>query len=55
MKITATKIKRLLIEKHGWHDIAFKGNPAYDTLIKDVLTVIDNELRMRKNISIKGK
>lgn len=44
MKITATKIKRTLIEKHGWNTMPSLDDPFYNLLIKDVMIVINDIL-----------
>ena len=51
MKITASKIKRELIENHNWSSQINEG--VMSDLIKDVLSVIDKSLRFHKGISIK--
>lgn len=51
MKITVTKIIREL-EKKGWDAEYLQGIYVTD-LIKDVRTVIDNELLKHKNLTIK--
>ena len=50
MKITVTKIKRELEKNYGWYTI---DNKREILLIKDVRTVIDNELLKHKNLTIK--
>jgi len=50
MKITVTKIIRELQKDYGWVSI---DNKREILLIKDVRTVIDNELLKHKNITIK--
>jgi hypothetical protein len=50
MKITVTKIIRELQKDYGWFLIDSKREI---TLIKDVRTVIDNELLKHKNLTIK--
>ena len=55
MKITTTKIKRILVEKYGWSEIALRDTPIATLIIQDTLQIIENELRARKGISIKGK
>ena len=49
MKITVTKIIREL-QNYGWYSI---DNKREIELIKDVRTVIDNELLKHKNLTIK--
>ena len=51
MKITVTKIKREL-EKKGWDAEYLQGIYTSD-LIKDVRDIIDEQLRVLKNITIK--
>ena len=41
MKITRAKIKRVLIEKYGWH---LANSPVNDELIKDVMKIINDIL-----------
>jgi len=50
MKITVTKIIIELEKNHGWNLI---DNKREILLIKDVRTIIDNELLKHKNITIK--
>jgi hypothetical protein len=52
MKITVTKIKRELEKNYGWDTEYLQGIYISD-LIKDVRTVIDNELLKHKNLTIK--
>ena len=53
MKITVTKIKRELKEKHEWQ---YLGNGKMEIfvneLIKDTLKIVDDQLIRHKNISI---
>lgn len=51
MKITVTKIKKELINKHSWDECYLMG--ARELLIKDTLKVINNILKEQKGISIK--
>lgn len=44
MKITTTKVKRVLIEKHGWNTMPCLDNELHTLLIKDVMIVINNIL-----------
>ena len=54
MKITVTKIKRLLEKDYGYGNLNNESQKRFvDVLIKDVRDIIDTELRGRKNISIK--
>jgi hypothetical protein len=55
MKLTTTKIKRLLVKEYGWSELALKDYVIVDYIIQDTLQIIENELRTRKGISIKGK
>jgi len=50
MKITASKIKREL-EKKGWQTSTF--GDFSNELIKDVLSIINEQLKAHKGISIK--
>jgi len=50
MKITASKIKREL-EKKGWKIDTFEDS-RYE-LIQDVLSIINEQLKAQKGISIK--
>lgn len=54
MKITKAKIKRVLIKNYGWGDMGIDRHEWFvNELIKDVLTIIDAELKVHKGISIK--
>jgi hypothetical protein len=44
MKITTKKVKRLLLEKHGWSTMPSLDNELYTLLIKDVMIVINDIL-----------
>ena len=44
MKITATKIKRILVEKYEWGNMSKLDNPIYTELIKDTMKVINEIL-----------
>jgi len=55
MKLTTTKIKRLLVKEYGWSEIALRDTPIATLIIQDTLQIIENELRTLKGISIKGK
>jgi hypothetical protein len=44
MKITATKIKTILVEKHGWGTMLKLDYPIYTELIKDTMKVINEIL-----------
>jgi|GEM_PF-4439693 len=50
MNITVTKIKRELKAKYGWDNL---DNESQQRLIKDTLSIVDEQLRGYKNISIK--
>ena len=50
MKITVTKIIRELEKNYGWVSI---DNKIEIILIKDVLIIIDEQLRILKNLTIK--
>ena len=57
MKITISKVKRELKEKHGWDNLN-ENNPQkflIDELIKDVLDVVNDELLRHKGISIRKR
>jgi hypothetical protein len=41
MKITATKVKIILVEKYGWSKL---DDPIYTELIKDTMKVINEIL-----------
>lgn len=55
MKITLSKVKRELKNKHGWENLDIKDDKQWfiDSLIKDTISVINDELIKYKNISIK--
>jgi hypothetical protein len=54
MKITLSKVKLELEEKHGWKNLNCEQNKWFvDGLIKDTISVINDELIKHKNISIK--
>ncbi len=54
MKITVTKIKRELKKTHGWDNLDNESQKWFvDALIKDTVSIIDEQLRIHKNISIK--
>jgi len=44
MKITATKIKTILVEKYGWGSMEKLDEPVYTELIKDTMKVINKIL-----------
>ena len=44
MKITATKVKRILVEKHGWNTMTSLEEPIYFELIKDTMKVVNEIL-----------
>jgi hypothetical protein len=44
MKITATKVKTILVEKHGWGTMPKLDDPIYTELIKDTMKVINEIL-----------
>ena len=44
MKITATKIKTILVEKYGWGTMIKLDDPIYTELIKDTMRDISNKL-----------
>jgi hypothetical protein len=55
MKITATKVKQMLIKEHGW-EILKHSNYVYipiDELMIDIVKIIDSKLKYHKGISIK--
>lgn len=55
MKIKSQKVKRELIKNYGWYNLDLTpSNTSFSTsLIKDVISVIDNILKEQKGISIK--
>lgn len=56
MKITATKIKRELVKRYGWSNMAINSDTNFNMcneLIKDTLKIIDKILIKHKGISIK--
>lgn len=56
MNITVSKVKRLLEKNHGWDNIYIESQKSLiNQLIKDVLRIIDTELKTHKGISIKNK
>ena len=44
MKITATKVKTILVEKYGWGTMPKLDDPIYTELIKDTMKVINEIL-----------
>ena len=44
MKITATKVKIILVEKYGWGNMPKLDDPIYTELIKDTMKVINEIL-----------
>jgi hypothetical protein len=44
MKITATKVKTILVDKHGWGTMIKLDDPIYTELIKDTMRVINEIL-----------
>jgi len=44
MKITATKVKTILVEKYGWGNMEKLDKPIYNELIKDTMKVINEIL-----------
>lgn len=44
MKITATKVKRILIEKYGWGTMQKLDDSIYTELIKDTMHIINEIL-----------
>ena len=56
MNITLTKVKRKLVSKYGWSEPTLRHyGKTFDLVIKDTLSIIDEELKALKGISIKGK
>lgn len=54
MKITASKVKRVLEKDYGWGNLDKEPHKfMVNELIRDVISVIDSELKRLKNISIK--
>jgi hypothetical protein len=47
MKITATKVKTILVEKYGWGNMEKLDEPVYAELIKDIMKVINEILVSR--------
>lgn len=54
MKITVTKVIRKLEKKHDWVGV-YINQDYQKELIKDVLIIVDEQLRAHKNITILGK
>lgn len=52
MKITASKIKRELVKKGRWDSTTLEESEK-SLLIKDVLSIINEQLKAHKGISIK--
>ena len=50
MKITVAKVKRELQEKYGYN---LENGCLLDKLIKDIISIINNELLKHKKITIK--
>jgi hypothetical protein len=49
MKITVTKVKRELEEKHGWENLNREDHTWFiNGLIKDIISVINDELIKHK-------
>jgi hypothetical protein len=44
MKITQTKVKKILIEKYGWGAMQDLDEPIYTELIKDTMQIINEIL-----------
>jgi hypothetical protein len=44
MKITATKVKTILLEKYGWGAMQDLDEPIYTELIKDTMQIINEIL-----------
>jgi hypothetical protein len=44
MKITATKVKKILVEKYGWGAMQDLDEPIYTELIKDTMQIINEIL-----------
>ena len=56
MNITVTKIKKELKEKYGWQFLGSgQMEESINDIIKDTLKIVDEKLRMHKNISINNK
>jgi hypothetical protein len=57
MNITVTKVLRELEKNYGWENMNIKNDQEWfvKELIKDTLKIVDEQLRMHKNISIKKK
>ena len=54
MKITATKVKRELHKNYGWDNMDTDANKfMVNELIKDTISVVDDILKIHKNITIK--
>ena len=44
MKITATKVKKILVEKYGWGTMQKLDDSIYTELIKDTMHIINEIL-----------
>jgi hypothetical protein len=57
MNITVTKVLRELEKNYGWENMNIKNDQEWfvKELIKDTLKIVDEQLIMHKNISIKNK
>lgn len=54
MKITAKKVKKSLEKDYGWDNLNKEPHKfLVNEIIEDVISIIDNELKRLKNISIK--
>jgi uncharacterized protein (DUF2132 family) len=57
MNITVTKVLRELEKNYGWENMNIKNDQEWfvKELIKDTLKIVNEQLIMHKNISIKNK
>jgi len=56
MKITANKIKRILIKEHGWEMLNNSLDCHYisiNELMRDIVKIIDQKLKDQKGMSIR--
>ena len=53
MEITVTRVIRELKEKYGYENIKGQNQLFAEGIVKDTLTIIDNQLKRDKGISIK--
>lgn len=53
MKITVSKVKKILIEKYNWDEKYLHENYYPSQLVKDTLKIVNNILQEQKGITIK--